>query len=186
MSTPNTPIPEVKKREIVHHGFFDLCVDELHLPHGPTRSYYVLNIHSHAAAILAITTDGKFIINKEYRHPTRQWLLSCPGGRIDPGESPLEAAKRELLEETGYGNGAFSLLGSLYPFPAVTDQKIFYVLAKGVKFVQPPALEEFELIHPQEMTETELEREIISGNPVDGILCTALMLKKLKGSGVGD
>ena len=93
MSIPNTPIPEVKSSEIALHGFFDVRIDILQLPHGPKRPYYVVDIGIHAAAILAITKEGKLVITKEYRHPTKKWLLGCPGGRIDTGESPIEAAK---------------------------------------------------------------------------------------------
>ena len=170
------PIPEVKSSESVYRGYFDLRIDLLQLPHGPKLSYTVLDVKAHAAAILAKTKEGKFIINKEYRHPTGKWLLSCPGGRIDPGESPLEAAKRELLEETGYGNGSFRLLGSAYQFPAVSDQIVHYIYVENAEFLQPPVLETFELIHTELKTEQELLHEIATGFPVDGVLCTALLL----------
>ena len=176
MSEIHIPIPEVTSSETVYKGFFDMRVDHLKLPHGPTRPYTVLNTRVHAVAILAKTPDGKFVINKEYRHPTGKWLLSCPGGRIDLGESPLEAAKRELVEETGYGGGTFTLLGSVFPFPAVTDQPIYYILVENATYQQPPALETFELIHTELKSERELREEIASGVPIDGVLCTALFL----------
>jgi ADP-ribose pyrophosphatase len=171
-----TPIPEVKESHIVHHGFFDVRVDTLQLPHGPKRPYTVLNIKSHAAAVIAQTKDGKLLVTQEYRHPTGQWLLSCPGGRIDTGESPIEAARRELLEETGYGGGEFSLLGSIYPYPSVTNQQIFFVHAKNVAYQQPPTLEDFELIHSDLKTPEELFKAIATGSPVDGVFCSGLFL----------
>jgi ADP-ribose pyrophosphatase len=171
-------IPEVKTSEIVHKGYFNVRVDLLQLPHGPKLSYTVLEIGVHAAVVLARTKDAKFVINKEYRHPPGKWLLSCPGGRIDSGESPLEAAKRELLEETGYGEGKSTLVGSAYPLPAITEQVIHYIYVEDVEFLKSPALETFELIHTELKTEQELMNEIASGSPVDGILCTALMLSR--------
>lgn len=172
------PIPEVRESEIVHHGFFDVRIDTLQLPHGPKLPYTVVSIGSHAAVVIAETQEGKLIVNHEYRHPTKQWLLSCPGGRIDTGESPIETARRELLEETGYGGGTFSILGTVYPFPAVANQQIIFVHAKNVAYIQPPALEEFELIHTQLRTPEELFHTIATGSPVDGILCTGLFLWK--------
>lgn len=171
-----TPIPEVKESHIVHHGFFDVRVDTLQIPHGPKRPYTVLNIKSHAAAVIAETKDGKLLVTQEYRHPTGQWLLSCPGGRIDTGESPIEAARRELLEETGYGGGEFSLLGSIYPYPSVTNQQIFFVHAKNVEYQKPPTLEDFELIHADLKTPEELFQAIAAGSPVDGVFCSGLFL----------
>jgi ADP-ribose pyrophosphatase len=171
-------IPEVKMSEIVHKGYFKVRVDQLQLPHGPKLSYSVLEIGAHAAIVLARTKEGKFVINKEYRHPPGKWLLSCPGGRIDSGESPLEAARRELLEETGYGGGTFTLAGSAYPLPAITEQIIHYVYVENAEFLQSPTPEPFELIHTELKTEQELAKEIDSGSPVDGILCTALMLSR--------
>ena len=179
MYTPNTPIPEVVSSEISLHGFFDVRIDMLQLPNGPKKPYYCVDFGIHAAAVLAVTKEGKLVITREYRHPTGKWLLGCPGGRIDTGESPIEAAKRELLEETGYGNGTFSLMTHIHPLAALTDHQIYYVLAKNVEYLKPPALEPLELIHTELKDEKELFEEILKGTPVDGVLCTALFLKKI-------
>lgn len=179
MSAAKIPIPDVIQSEVVYSGYFDMQIDQLQLPHGPKRPYTILNVKAHAAAIVAKTPDGKFIINKEYRHPTGKWLLSCPGGRMDPGESPVEAARRELLEETGYAGDNPILLGAAFPFAGVTDQLIHYILIQNAVYKQPPALEPFELIHTELKTEEELKREIASGAPIDGVLCTALWLASM-------
>jgi ADP-ribose pyrophosphatase len=173
-------LPDIKSRETVYAGFFDVRVDLLQLHHGPNLSYTCLDLRTHASAVLAQTKEGKFIINKEYRHPTGQWLLSCPGGRIDTGESPLEAARRELLEETGYGGGSFHSLGNAYPLPAVCDQIIYYTLVENAQWIQAPAHEPFEFIHTVLKTEEELMQEVAAGSPIDGILCTALLLWKFQ------
>ena len=173
------PIPKIKSSESVYQGYFDVRIDLLQSPQGLQLPYTILDVKANAAAVLAKTVDGKYIINKEFRYPTGKWLLSCPGGRIDPGESPLETAKRELLEETGYGNGTFTLLGSVYPFPAVADQLIYYIYVENAELLQPPTLDTFELIQTELKTKQELFDEIASGFPVDGVLCTALLLRSL-------
>ena len=138
MKIPSIRLPDVKNSEIVYKGYLDVHVDELQLHHGPNLSYTSVDLKVHAAAVLAKTKEGKFVINKEYRHPTGKWLLSCPGGRIDTGESPLEAAKRELLEETGYGGGTFHSVGSAYPCPAISNQLLYYVYAENVELLTTP------------------------------------------------
>lgn len=179
MSIPPIYIPEVKGSEVVYKGFFDVRVDLIQLPHGPKKEYCVVQTGPEAAAILAETSDGKLILLKEYRHPTKKWLLGCPGGRIDPGESPFEAAKRELLEETGFKSEEFVFMGAVYPHPAVADQRIHYILAKNATYAQAPELEPFELIHVELKTKQQIYAEIASGVPVDGVLCTALFLRSL-------
>jgi ADP-ribose pyrophosphatase len=177
---PSLVLPEVKSRQTVYKGFFDVRVDLLELCPKSTLSYTCLDIKVHAAAVLARTKEGKFVINKEYRHPTGKWLLGCPGGRIDSGESPIEAGKRELLEETGYGNGSFLLAGNAYLCPAICEQLIYYICAENVEYVQSPKREPFELIHIELKTQEELMQEIADGCPIDGVLCTALLLLSRK------
>jgi ADP-ribose pyrophosphatase len=177
VSKPPIPIPEVKASEIALHGFFDVRIDHLELPQGHKMPYYVVDMRIHAAAILAITKEGEIVVTKEYRHPTGKWMIGCPGGRMDTGESPIEAAKRELIEETGYAKGTFSLMAHVHPLAGLTDHQIYYVLARDVEYVKKPVLEPFELIQVELKEERELLEEIASGNPVDGVLCTALFLK---------
>lgn len=179
MSKTLIPIPEVKQSEIVHKGFFSIRIDTLELPHGVRKPYTVLETGRHAAAVLALTPDQKYVVLKEYRHPTGKWLYGCPGGRIDAGESPMEAAQRELLEETGYEAEEFTTLGSAYPFASVCEQKIHFVLAKGAKCKQRPTLEPFELITTSLLTDKELKTAIASGDPIDGVLLTALYFHSL-------
>lgn len=174
MSKQHIPIPEVKNSEIIHKGFYNLRIDTLELPHGIRKPYTVLETGWHAAAVIAITPEQKFIVLKEYRHPTGKWIYGCAGGRIDAGESPIEAAQRELLEETGYEAEEFITLGSAYPFAGVCEQKIHFVLAKGARYKQPPTLESFELITTCLLSEKELKEAIVSGDPIDGVLLTAL------------
>ncbi len=179
MPKSSTPIPEVKKTEIVYSGYFDVRVDHLQLLNGAQRPYTILELNAHAAVVIAQTKDKQFVVTQEYRHPIGKWLLTCAGGRIDTGESPIEAAKRELLEETGYGGGTFSLLGHLYPLPAVTNQQIFFVLAQDVEYIKPPTPDPFELIHVQLKSAVELLAEIKSGNPIDGVFFSGLGLSGL-------
>lgn len=176
MTKAGPPIPEITQSEVVYTGFFDVHVDHLRLPHGIQMTYSVVDLHTHAAAIIAETEEEKIITIYEYRHPLRRWVLGCPGGRIDAGESPIETGKRELLEETGFGGGTFSQLGTVCPLPAVTGQQITFLHAQGVSLQAPPSPEAFELIRVELKTKEEIFEEIRQGALVDGVFCTALFL----------
>lgn len=171
--------PFILSSEIVYRGFVNVRHDHLQLPNGPDRLFTTIQTEFDAAAIVAETEDDKLVIISEYRHAANEWLLGCPGGRLDPGEDPLTGAQRELIEETGYASEEWVELGPAFPFPGLCNQKIFFFLAKNARFVKPPTLEPFELIEPLIVTKKELYHQIASGSPVDGILCTALMLRSL-------
>lgn len=171
---------KIAKSDTVYQGYFDVKVDLLESIDGPSMIYTSIDIKVHAAAILARTPDGKFLITKEYRHPTRQWILGCPGGRIDPGESPAETAVRELKEETGFVGSHLIPLGQVFSLPAVTDQIIHYFFIDEAMPTHKTAHEPFEAIQIDLKTEAELVQEILSGTAIDGVLCSAFFLYKSK------
>ena len=82
--------------------------------------------------IVAITEDGLSIMVDQYRFGIGARTLETPGGMVDPGETPLAAAQRELLEETGYAGGRWSSLGAVQPNPAIHPHLCHHFLAKGV------------------------------------------------------
>lgn len=183
MFKPSLPLPEITQGEILYKGFFDLRLDHLRLPHGAELAYTVIAAGVDAVCVIAETEEGHLVVNREFRYPVRHWLLSFPGGRIDPNEEPLTAARRELLEETGFSSDEFQFLGANYPFAATCDQKIHFFLAKNAKRTHTPQREPFELIETSLLSPQALQAEIISGTPVDGILCTALFLKAIAQNG---
>lgn len=171
--------PKLKSSQLVHKGYCSVFVDHMEIESGALYPYTRLEFGFDASAVLAETAEGLLLINKEFRYPTRTHLYSCSGGKIDPGEDPVQGAKRELLEETGYTSDLFLSLGALYPFPALSSQRIHYFLAKNARLEQSPTREPLEDIECHLITEAEIQEHIRSGAPVDGILCTALYLKSI-------
>jgi ADP-ribose pyrophosphatase len=82
--------------------------------------------------VIPLTEDGRVVLIEQFRHGTREVSLEIPGGMVDAGESPAEAAARELLEETGYEAGEVVPLGRSRPNPAIQDNWIHTFLARGV------------------------------------------------------
>jgi len=83
-------------------------------------------------AVLAITDDSKIVVVEQYRPAVDDITIDIPGGGIEMGETPLEAAKRELKEETGYSANEFIKLSSFYPDSGRSEQKRHIFLAKGL------------------------------------------------------
>ena len=88
--------------------------------------------------VVALTDEGLSIMVDQYRFGIGARTLETPGGMVDPGEDPLTAAKRELLEETGYGGGKWRHLGAVEPNPAIHPHLCHHFLADGVRRIQAP------------------------------------------------
>jgi ADP-ribose pyrophosphatase len=81
--------------------------------------------------VVAHTPDGQIVLVKQFRFGSNAMSLEIPGGVIEAGEDPVAAGVRELAEETGYGGGKVTLLGSVNPNPAIQDNRCHFVLVEG-------------------------------------------------------
>ncbi len=95
--------------------------------------------------VVPITADDELVMVRQYRHGSREITLEIPGGIVDPGETPAEAAARELLEETGYRAERVEAIGIVNPNPALFENRCHTFLAPGavrVAEIQNTQLEE--------------------------------------------
>lgn len=88
-----------------------------------------------AAAALPILSDGKVILIRQFRAPINGWILEIPAGVIEPGESPEETIKRELIEEIGYEAGSLRKLFSIHTTPGYSDEVLHVYVAEDLKYV---------------------------------------------------
>jgi ADP-ribose pyrophosphatase len=86
--------------------------------------------HPGAVAIVPLLSDGRVVLERQFRYPLKRTVIEFPAGKIDVDESPLQCARRELLEETGYRAGKWSYLGGLHNAIAYSDEKIEIFLAE--------------------------------------------------------
>jgi ADP-ribose pyrophosphatase len=178
MPTPN--VPKIKSSDIIfEEGFIKIRRDTLLLEDNSLHPYYTLITKPAAVAILATTPDGLYVLNQEHRYPVAKALLSSPGGFIDAGENPLEAAQRELAEETGYVAESFTLIGRAYPHAGMSAQQTFYVRATGAQLATCPHLDATEVMTTILISKNNLQQLIRQGDDVDGTLCTALYFEHL-------
>lgn len=106
--------------------------DTVRLPDGgrAVREYIE---HPGAVAILALTDSGELVMERQFRYPLRRHMIEVPAGKIDPGETPLATAKRELREETGYTARTWLHLATIHIAIAYSNEHIEIYLARGLK-----------------------------------------------------
>ncbi len=120
-------------------------IDSCELPSGKPYKAYVFEFDSWAN-VVALTKNNEVVLVKQYRHGVQKVLLELPGGVVDNGENPLEGAKRELMEETGYSAGNIIEVGRLYPNPAIQQNTLYCYLATDVELTGVQHLDEAEEI----------------------------------------
>ena len=148
--------------------------DRLELPDGRIiPEYYVLE-YPDWVNVIAITKAGQFVMERQYRHAARKISLELPCGVMEEGETPLEAAQRELLEETGFGGGQWKKLMELSPNPSAMSNTTHCFLAIGVEKIAEQHLDETEELSVLFMTKEEVKR-MLNENQI----CQALMVAPL-------
>lgn len=148
--------------------------DDIALPDGrPSMREYVKHIG--AVCVVPVTREGEVICVKQYRYAIGRLMLEIPAGKLDSrDEDPLEAAKRELREETGAVSGKMTYLGIFYSSPAILDEKIHMYIAEELEFGETD-FDEDEFIEIEKIPLSELVRMIQAGEVPDGKTQAAVM-----------
>src|ERR1700744_3305017 len=157
----------------IHKGpWATLRTDKCEMPNGHiVEDYYVLEYNNWVNAV-AITEDNKILMVHQYRHAAEIVSLEIPGGVIDEGETPQQAMRRELLEETGYQFDDFELLSVVYANPSTANNHTFAFLARGGKKVQGQSLDEHEEIVVEEYTIYEVKHLLLENKIMQSLHCT--------------
>ncbi len=154
------PVHIVKERLLTHTG---AEITYIYRP-GPVEAVFVL----------PVTAGGTALLIRQYRHPTGKFLLEVPAGKVDDGERPEAAARRELREEVGAEAGRLLALPAFHPQPSFNAVVFRPYLALEARRVGEPQLERSELLTPLELPLTEVYRRLEAGEIEDG--ATALTL----------
>jgi ADP-ribose pyrophosphatase len=162
--------------------WFKVRKDTCETPQGKiVDPYYVYEFPTWVTA-LALTEDGKVILERQYRHALGEVCIEIPGGCVDDTDQDLEAAiQRELLEETGYSFSSCEYLGKASSNPSTNNNLMHMFLAKGGKKVASQELDHNEEIEIDLVTIDELKQMIRENKIIQSMHVTCMLygLEKL-------
>jgi len=115
-------------------------IDKCELSNGNLLDATIIEFHSWAN-VVALTKDSEAVLVKQYRHGVCEALLEFPGAVVEDDEDPMEGAKRELLEETGYSASQLIQVGQMYPNPALQTNTLHCFLALDAEKVGEQSLD---------------------------------------------
>lgn len=148
------------KGKIVH-----LRVDEALLPNGHTAQREVVE-HPGGVCVAALTDQNELLFVRQFRYPYQEVVCELPAGKLERGEDPLEAGKRELAEETGAIAQHYTSLGRLYPTPGYCGEVIHLFLAEGLTLGATHP-DEDEFLEPERIPLAEAVRAVLAGELPD-------------------
>jgi ADP-ribose pyrophosphatase len=162
------------KSESVYEGhFLKVRRDEIQLPSGKTawREHVV---HPGAVMIVPIADDGSLIVERQHRYPLDRVLLEFPAGKLDPDETTLHCAQRELREETGFRAREWAYAGRMHNAPAYSNEFIEIWLARGL-MAGPQELDDGEFLEVLAVAEPALLEQAASGELTDAKTLVGLL-----------
>jgi ADP-ribose pyrophosphatase len=156
----------IKSEELLRTPIFWVTMDKAIDPEGFEIERAIVQ-HGGSSVVMPIDDKGRVLLARQYRLPARDYLWEIPAGRLDPGEAPLKAAKRELKEETGLSAKKWTKLFSLYMSPGFLAEKMHVYVAQDLKQGKTEPMED-ERIEPKWFTPKEMNEMIKSGKIIDG------------------
>lgn len=148
--------------------------DKVQLPDGRINPEFYILEYPTWVNVIALTDDGRFLMVEQYRHGLQDLFTELVAGVAEQGETPLDAAKRELLEETGYAGGEWQLLTVLSQNPSTTTNLTYCFLAEGVTRVGEQHLDDTEDITVRLLTEAEVYNLLLSDTIKQSLMAAPL------------
>ena len=165
----------INSQTTLHQGrVFRLVNETYSLANGVTSDMDFIQ-HPGAAAMVPMLNQSEVVLIKQYRHAIRKFIWEIPAGTIDPEESAIHCAKRELIEEIGYSANVWHQLGTITPLPGCSDERIHIFLASELQPANQD-LDDDELLNVHSMELSKAMEMIFSGEIQDGKTISGLYL----------
>ena len=155
----------ISSKPIAETPIFKVTFDHALDPDGFEIKRAIIQ-HNGSAVMMPVDEKKRVLLVRQYRLPARKFLWELPAGRVDPGETPLQAAKRELIEETGYRAKKWEKLAEFYPSPGFLAEKMTIYLATNLTAGEQKPMED-ERIETRWFTSREIDDAIQSGKVLD-------------------
>lgn len=159
MTLPSQPPQIQTTHRLLDNPVFCVEQQDLRLPDGSSYRYHLMACHRDGVLVIPRLADGRLLLERIWRQPLAQTFLEFPGGGVEPGENPVAAAQRELVEETGHAGKTCRWLQALEPLPGLMRLRVHVVLAEQVHPVGPPCREVLEHLELVAMTLQEARQE---------------------------
>ena len=157
---------QIKRDEIYDGAVLHVVKDTIELPNGK-QGIREFCLHVGAVCVLPLLSDNTVIMERQFRYAHHRVFFEIPAGKLNyKGEDPLEAAKRELREETGAVEGKYTFLGELDTSPALLDEKIHMYLAEDLTFGDRD-LDDDEFLDVEKVPLADLYKMVMDGEIKD-------------------
>lgn len=168
---------EISRQKIADSPIFDLFRARRRAADGSESNVVLLEAPDWVTIVPRLTIDNEehFLMVRQYRHGSGTVTVEFPAGAVDPGEPAEQAARRELLEETGYRAGKLTKLGSVNPNPAFLTNSFHAFIAEDLQQIQPQKLDEHEFVDYLTLPVTEVEKRMGTGEYNNGTMLMALL-----------
>ena len=173
----------LSSKEIFNGKILHITHDEVALPDGSRAMREVVR-HPGGVCVAALDKDNNLLFVRQFRYPYAEVVLELPAGKLEPGTTPLENGKRELLEETGAVGYSYITLGQVYPTPGYTDE-IIHLYACRIREQGESRPDEGEFLNVEKIpldkaVEMVLNNRVVDAKTQIAVLKTAMLLQSGK------
>lgn len=164
----------LKSEYLIRRPWLTARRDTVELPTGAINDEYYVLEYPDWINVIAVTREGKMVLVRQYRHALGKTCYEIVAGVIENGEPPLEAAKRELMEETGYGNGSWKELMALSPNSSTCTNITHCYLATDVEKISEQHLDATEDIEVYLLEKEEVRAMLEKGDIRQALMAAPL------------